>query len=176
MTVFVQSRAPEADLKTLVDVRDGTVHAAQSEELEERLVVAFVLQADAFLADLGRDRAEFWGGQRGVVDALVTEAADRTVRDVAVRIAGARADFGRRYSDGPAEVLQLLRQIAASAKLDSEERRQECPACETPRRGLGRPRGRLGLRTRCAGSPPRDAQQGLVQRLRFRVQDLRLAP
>jgi hypothetical protein len=129
---FVQSQAPDPDLKTLVDVRDGTVHAAQSEELEERLVVAFVLHADAFLADLGRDRAEFWGGHLGVVDALVTEAADRTAREVAVRIAGARADLGRRYDDAPAEVLQLVRQLAGAAKLDSGERRQECPACESP--------------------------------------------
>jgi hypothetical protein len=129
--VFVQSPASDADLKMLVDVRDGTVHAAQSEELEERLVVAFVRHADAFLADLGRDRAEFWGGQLGVVDALVAEAADKTAREVSVRVAGARADFGRRYGDAPAEVLQVVRQLAASAKLKTEERRQECPACES---------------------------------------------
>jgi hypothetical protein len=127
--VFVQSRAPDTDLRTLVDMRDGTVHAAQNEELEERLVVAFVQHANAFLEDVGRDRAEFWGDQLGVVDALVAEAADKTWRDVAVRIAGARADFGRRYHDAPAEVLQVVRQIAATSKLNREETRQECPAC-----------------------------------------------
>jgi hypothetical protein len=127
--VFVQSRAPDGELKTLVDLRDGTVHAAQTEELEERLVVAFVLHADAFLADLGRDRSAFWRGRLGVVDALLAEAADKTARAVAVRIAGARAEFARSYGDAPAEVLQVVRQIAAASRLDRDEWQKDCPAC-----------------------------------------------
>ena len=98
--VFVPSRAADKDdLRILVDMRDGTVHAGQNEELKERLAVAFVRQADAFLKDLGRDRAGFWGGQLGVVDALLAVAADKTARAVAVRVAGGRADFARRYGD-----------------------------------------------------------------------------
>ena len=123
------SQASDADLQTLVDMRDGTVHAAQNAEVEERLVVAFVHQADAFLKDLGRDRGAFWASQLGVVDALLADATDKTERQVAVRIAGARADFERRYGGGPAEVLQLVRQLAASARLDEATARTQCPAC-----------------------------------------------
>src|SRR5215471_19857392 len=50
--MFVTSRASDDDLRILVDMRDGTVHAAQNDEVEERLVVAFVQHADALLADL----------------------------------------------------------------------------------------------------------------------------
>lgn len=136
-SAFVPSKASVADLQTLVDMRDGTVHAAQNGEIEERLVVAFVHQADAFLADLGRDRAAFWGAQLGVVDALIADATDKTAREVAIRVAGARADFERRYGDGPAEVLQLVRQLAASARLDSTDERVHCPACASPGTSLG---------------------------------------
>ncbi len=51
--VFVPSRASDADLQTLADIRDGTVDSAQDDEVEERIVVAFVHQSDAFLEDLG---------------------------------------------------------------------------------------------------------------------------
>lgn len=135
--VFVQSRASDADLQTLVDMRDGTVHAAQSAVVEENLVVAFIHHADAFLEDLGRDRAGFWGGQLGVVDALLADAIDKTAREVAVRVAGARADFERRHGDVPAEVLSLLRQLTASSEFEWEEELMECPACASPGVGWG---------------------------------------
>jgi hypothetical protein len=37
----------------------------------------------------------------------------------------------------PAEVLQLVRQLAASSKLDMEEERVQCPACASPGTGWG---------------------------------------
>jgi hypothetical protein len=57
--VLVSSRASEADLLTLVGMRDGTIHAALDDKVEERLLVAFVQHADALLADLECDRDEF---------------------------------------------------------------------------------------------------------------------
>jgi len=60
---FVSSKAAKDDLGILVDMRNGIVHAAEGAEVEERILAAFVQQADALLADLGRDREDFWGGQ-----------------------------------------------------------------------------------------------------------------
>jgi len=60
---FVRSKAAKDDLGILVDMRNGIVHAAEGAEVEERILAAFVQQADALLADLGRDREDFWGGQ-----------------------------------------------------------------------------------------------------------------
>ena len=134
---FVPSQAPEADLQMLVDLRDGTVHAGHDDEVEERLVVAFARQADAFLADLRRDRTAFWAAQLGMVDALLAEATDKTARVVAVKIAGARAEFGRGYGGGPPEVLDLVRRLAASARPDAEEERMQCPACASAGFGIG---------------------------------------
>ena len=74
---FVKSLAPEADLALLIDLRDGVVHTALDEEVEERLLVAFVQQADAILADMSRPREEFWRERLDVVDALLADASDR---------------------------------------------------------------------------------------------------
>ena len=41
---LVASPVPEKDVMTLVDVRDGVVHAAPDEEVEDRLLAAFVRQ------------------------------------------------------------------------------------------------------------------------------------
>lgn len=135
--VFVPSMASDAELQTLVDMRDGSVHAAQNDEVEERLVLAFVNQADAFLEDLGRDRATFWAGQLGVVDALLADANDKIAREVAIKVAGARAEFERRYGDGPPEVLRLVRQLAGSSRIHADEERMQCPACASPARESG---------------------------------------
>ncbi len=56
---------------------------------------------------------------------------------MAVRIAGARADFERRYGGEPAEVLKLVRQLAASPRLYEGEERMQCPARGSPGTGLG---------------------------------------
>ena len=49
---FVTSSASTRDLATLIDMRDGTVHVAQSSQVEEPLVVAFLQHAEALIADL----------------------------------------------------------------------------------------------------------------------------
>ena len=89
MKSFVVSPASDADLRTLVDLHDGTVHAAMNEELEERLMAAFAQHADALLSDLGRDRSAFWGSQLNVVDALPADAGDKVKHRVQVMLAGA---------------------------------------------------------------------------------------
>jgi hypothetical protein len=128
---FVTSNAPDDELRTLVDMRDGTVHAAQDDQVEERLVVAFVQHADALLADLGRDRAKFWGGQLAVVDALLADASDKIAHHVEVKLAAARASFDRRYGEEPDELLHLVRRLANPQVLENDQAPIECPACES---------------------------------------------
>lgn len=130
------SSASENDLKSLIGMRDGTVHAAMDDEVEERLLVAFVQYADALLVDLGRDRDEFWGPTfRPVVDALLTDASDKIAHDVAIKLASARANFRRRYGKEPAEVLDLVRRLAEPQDDDGwqipAQRSADCPACES---------------------------------------------
>jgi hypothetical protein len=128
--MLVPSNASGDDLRTLVDVRDGTVHAAQEDELEERLLVAFVQHADALLTDLGRDRAAFWGPQLSVVDALLADASDKVAHRLAVKIAAAKANFHRLYSDTPGEVVELVRRLAAAEERGmADEEPADCPAC-----------------------------------------------
>jgi hypothetical protein len=46
---FVRSKAARDDLQTLVDIRNGIVHAAEDTEVEERILTAFVQQADSLI-------------------------------------------------------------------------------------------------------------------------------
>jgi hypothetical protein len=68
-------------------MRYGTVHAASDEEVEERLVVAFIQYAEALLEDLDRRREWLWGGQVEVVDALLASSTDKTIRRVKIKLA-----------------------------------------------------------------------------------------
>jgi hypothetical protein len=128
---LVPSTAPVADLGFLTDMRDGTVHAAADDEVEERLVVAFVQHCDALLTDLKADRSEFWGRQLRVVDALLADAGDMVAHHVAVKLAAARARLDARAVAEHPEMLKLARQLAASRSYFEWETAPEyCPVCE----------------------------------------------
>jgi hypothetical protein len=128
---FATSAASDADLRTLIDMRDGTVHAAQDDEVEERLVTAFVQHADALLADLRRDRAAFWQTQLEVVDALLADASDKVRHRVNVKLAQALANFERRYGEEPPEMLRLVRRLACANISYDDQALIACPACES---------------------------------------------
>ena len=115
---WVTSDASRTDLDTMVGMRDGTVHAAQSDEVEERLLVAFVQQADALLADLGRSPLEFWQVQIEVVEALLADATDKVRHHVEVRAAAAVAAYNQQYGEGtPEGVLEAVQKFAAGAAI-----------------------------------------------------------
>ena len=104
------SSATDADLALLVDLRDGVVHAAADETVEERLLVAFIQQVDASLADMGRARVDFWRNRLAVVDALLAQVTDKVAHRVSVKLAAAAA-FEKRYGHMPQEVRDLVRQL-----------------------------------------------------------------
>jgi len=137
MNTFVTSSAYENDLLTLVGMRDGTVHAALDDDVEERLMVAFVHHANALLADLRRDRSEFWGGQLAVVNALLAEAGSKVAHDVAVKLAAARAYFAQRYGKELAELVDRVRELEPLGYRDDQVP-AECPACESLGLATGR--------------------------------------
>lgn len=135
---FITSPASERDLRTLVDVRDGTVHAAMSDELEESLLVAFAQHVNALLSDQGKDRSEFWGSQLGVVDALLSDASDKVKRHVDVLLAGARARFEKRYGSESPEVMELLREVEPDREIYvGTTMLVSCPVCQTPAALIG---------------------------------------
>ena len=126
---FVASQASKDHLETLIALRDGAIHAAVSDEVEESLVVAFAHHADALLADLGRERAEFWAGQLAVVDALMADSSDKVAHRVEVKLAQARASFEGKYATQPAEVLEVIRRLAGPKHATDEQVPAPCPVC-----------------------------------------------
>jgi hypothetical protein len=126
---FVKSKTPERDLDTLVDMRNGIVHAADDVEVEERILAAFAQHADALLEDLGRDHKDFWGGQLAVVDALLKDASDKLAHRVEVRLAAAEAWLEHRYVTEGKAVMDVVRALSNSAILTHSERFRQCPVC-----------------------------------------------
>jgi hypothetical protein len=135
---FVRSKAVKDDLQTLVEMRNGIVHAAEDAEVEERILTAFAQQADALLADLGRERAGFWDGQLFVVDALLKDASNKLAHRVEVRLAAAAAMLERRYASEGEAVVSLLRTLSKSAPLTDDQRFHACPVCDSHGIATGR--------------------------------------
>ena len=129
--VFVTPSGSEDDLTTLVGMRDGTVHSALDDDVETHLLAAFAQYVNTLLADLDRDRAEFWGDQTSVVDALLADAGDKVAHDVAVKLAAARAYFAQHYGEGPTNLLELLRQRFEPDEYRDDQMTAGCPACES---------------------------------------------
>jgi len=127
--VFVTPCGSQDDLRTLADMRDGTVHAAMDDQVETRLLAAFAQYADELLRDLSRDRPGFWGGQLEVVDALLSDASDKAARDLEVKLAQARAYLSQHFGDKPAELLEAVRQLADPGRYGPDQKPGECPIC-----------------------------------------------
>jgi hypothetical protein len=127
---FVKPKASREDLQTLADVRNGVIHAAEDAELDERILTAFVLHADTLLADLDFDRGNFWGGQLGVVDALLKDASDKVAHRVAVRRAAAEATVQRRYAAEGEAVITAVRSLSRSQPLADKQQFCVCPVCD----------------------------------------------
>jgi hypothetical protein len=141
MKAFVTPSVSEEDLQTLVGMRDGTVHAALSDEVETHLLAVFAQFANTLLDDLGqfhlglRDRAQFWGDQQPVIDALLADASDMVAHDVEVKLAAARAYFAREYGEGPVGLLELARQRFEPDEDPGEDlgfqMAGKCPVCNS---------------------------------------------
>jgi hypothetical protein len=125
---FITSGATEADLDLLIDLRDGVVHAAVNDEVEERVLVAFVHQADAMLADLNKSRADFWADQLDVVDVLVADATDKVRHRVQLALARAKAAFVQEYGGMSDEMRDVIKNTPPSFD-ERHEAIAKCPAC-----------------------------------------------
>lgn len=128
---LVKSDVPKETLMALADMRDGTAHAALDNEVEEALIVAFVQHADALLADLGKQRDNFWATYCPLVDALLKDASDKVTHQVEVMIEASRASFNDRYSGMPEEVLEVVRRLSEPQTVEDNELESGCPACES---------------------------------------------
>jgi hypothetical protein len=126
---FVRSRADMKDLRTLADMRNGIVHAAGNAEIEERILAAFLQHCDAILADLHRDRADFWNGQLPVVDVLIRDASDKVAQRVEVRLAAAEAWLEQRCATDGEALIEAARTLSSSAPLTDQQRFRTCPVC-----------------------------------------------
>jgi hypothetical protein len=124
---LVTSNANWNDLMTLADMRDGTVHAAAGDEVEGRLVVAFVQHADALVDDLGRDRAGFWGNRLEVANQLLADASNEVLHRVQVKIVAARANL----AEYDPVLLEAIRHWAAAQVLSRDQAFAECVACNS---------------------------------------------
>jgi hypothetical protein len=120
------------DIQTLIDMRDGTIHTGNDNEVEERLVVAFIQYADTLLEDLGRRREWFWGNQLEVVDALLATSSDKAIRRAKIKLASAAANYQRIYSSISFDMQAAARWFAGNNEPDFNEDFVDCPACGSP--------------------------------------------
>ncbi len=127
---FVKPKASREDLQALADIRNGVVHAAGDSDVDERILTAFVQHADTLLADLQRERQEFWDGQLSVVDALLKDASNKVAHRVAVRLAAAEAMLERRLAVEGETVIQAMRALSKSQPLTGSQRFLVCPVCD----------------------------------------------
>lgn len=129
--LFVPSKSAKDDLRTIVELRNGTVHAAEDAGVEERILAAFAKYTDALLADLGRAREDFWGGQLSVVDALLKDASDKLAHKVEVRRAAAEAMLESLLATRGEAVVRALRTVSKSPRLTDSQRFHPCPVCDS---------------------------------------------
>ena len=94
------------------------------------ILTAFVQQADSLLADLERERGDFWGGQLSVVDALLEDASNKLAHRVEVRLAAAAAMLERRYATEGEAVIPRSG-LSANRRPWQRPEFRACPVCDS---------------------------------------------
>jgi hypothetical protein len=135
MRQLASTNAEWNDLMSLADMRDGCVHAASSDEVELKLLVAFAKHVNILLADLPRDRSDFWGSRLSVIQALLDRARDSVVHAVNVKLAAAQVKFQSRLREPL--ILQAMQQMATAELTGLDAAYRQCPACGSQGRAMG---------------------------------------
>jgi hypothetical protein len=133
---FVESlKILKEDLDVLIEVRNGVAHLGESSRADADAVLAPYLKAsDDLRAELGLDRAEYWGQFVELVDTALIEHVKEARLRVENALAAARHEFDRRFGElDEAQRTAMLAIIEANYKLDKyDEQWVDCPACKTP--------------------------------------------
>lgn len=125
----------DAAITSLIDVRDGVVHAGSLESLEDDLMAAFVATGDLLLSDLGIAREEFWGERVEVADVLLDSYATKFARRVDLKRILARSRYDNLLADiDDTDVQDALIRSLEDHYFRDDESACDCPVC-----------GRLGI-------------------------------
>jgi hypothetical protein len=88
----------EGALKLLAEARNGVVHAALVDhDMVERTLVPFLRACDYLLAELTREREDFWADLLEVVDARLSAAAGAASVSALEKVAAAKLTFKTRF-------------------------------------------------------------------------------
>lgn len=110
-----------------------------SADLHAAVTVAFVQYAELLLADLGRDRAEFWGSERAVADALLADGPGKLARTVAAKLQDARTSSYPAWTPAkwPEYWVDIAQAAYSMAGFPVVKTDVHCPACNAVGTGLG---------------------------------------
>ncbi|WP_141658670.1 hypothetical protein [Carbonactinospora thermoautotrophica] len=137
----VNLRAADADLKLLVDLRNGVVHAGGGSE-GSHLLVAYTTAVEALIVDLAEDRKKFWDAYLRMIDTALSDAANEVAHRVQVKLEAARVNFNKKFLSLPEPVRNgalaflIAGQIASGQEQDDVEEVQ-CPVCTYNARAYG---------------------------------------
>ncbi|MES4891415.1 hypothetical protein [Streptomyces sp. NPDC096012] len=128
----------DADLKLLIELRNGTVHASAGDEAKAH-IPTLAKAVGAMLKHLDVSMPDFWGRWASTASAAVDQKKSEIERDVQVRITQAKHHYDNRFSDLPDHlhrrlVVEQFSQINVSVSETEAgiwiEGENVCPACD----------------------------------------------
>ncbi|MFJ4585154.1 hypothetical protein [Streptomyces echinatus] len=131
--------APDKDLDTLIDVRNGVAHTGSRDEAKAFLPT-LAQTVETMLKDLGGPLNAFWGRWTAAARMAVDNRRSEVSRDVHVRIGQAKHRYDDQFSGLPDHLQERLKieqlrlqsfsvgQTKDGLQISSHER---CPACES---------------------------------------------
>lgn len=118
-----------AELSLLIDLRNGHTHLAQNAAEDEDLLLAFITQTEAILADLSVEPSAFWMDMVEFVATTKEQGIEKVTRTVRRKIVQSEAIFAEKISGMSAEIVAQLREDPP-ALLDLEDS-VRCPVCSS---------------------------------------------
>ncbi|MFD8795703.1 hypothetical protein [Streptomyces vinaceus] len=104
----------DVELDELIELRNGVAHLDGGDPVTFDIMAVFVRTVNLLLRHMDSDPAVYWGEWVGVVEIAVSEALEKTPREVARKIESARYLLDRRLRGLPEEAREVIYANAGS--------------------------------------------------------------
>ncbi|NES29188.1 hypothetical protein GCE86_18420 [Micromonospora terminaliae] len=123
-----------ASIKTLIEVRDGTIHAGQLPPGDITSTFASFVRASAEICEaLGIDLEDHWAEHKALADSLASDSITKIEQRVSELIAAAKLRFKALTDSIPqgeqAGIFEAMRAAIEGALLGDEVEESPCPSC-----------------------------------------------
>jgi hypothetical protein len=121
----------DQDLRTLVDVRNGVIHAGSLDDSKiQGALVPYLKASELLLRDVGETPDDYWAGEAGIVSSRLAKAVEDAKQRVSPKMRAAKDAYLHRTREHEGEALEaFLAPCDVAEHVEHRVHQPRCPSC-----------------------------------------------